>query len=322
MEERIIDDEYGRGVRLKKTKDGYVDVTDAELETENSEAEGEEAVFEFPTFDTDEYDEDLVGLTPEEAAARLKQREEEAAKRKADYERCCKEGDELLATGSFRAAELKFEKALALDEEASEASLGYWRAKTSNFADPDVLISEYAKAGVESLENDLGEKATQEMKKEYKGVFEKRVEELSEEEAPLAESVEEKQAARRVVLKERVKRSTIGFLVGLIPTAVMLVLTIVFGFSNFTTRENTFVLPTILCGAGFLIFFIVFIALANKWINDLRMRSANERLSSTADGARLVDIREYKALYLALLEGTESVEREERDKTDKTEEEK
>ena len=28
MEERMIDDEYGRGVRLKKTKDGYVDVTD------------------------------------------------------------------------------------------------------------------------------------------------------------------------------------------------------------------------------------------------------------------------------------------------------
>ena len=35
MEERIIDDEYGRGVRLKKTKDGYVDVTD-EL-TDNAE---------------------------------------------------------------------------------------------------------------------------------------------------------------------------------------------------------------------------------------------------------------------------------------------
>ena len=28
MEERIIADEYGRGIRLKKTKDGYVDVTD------------------------------------------------------------------------------------------------------------------------------------------------------------------------------------------------------------------------------------------------------------------------------------------------------
>ena len=317
MEERIIDDEYGRGVRLKKTKDGYVDVTDAEVE--NTEAEGEEAVFEFPTFDTDEYDEDLVGLTPEEAEARLKQKEEEVAQRKADYERYCKEGDELLETGSFRAAELKFEKALALDEEASEASLGYWRAKTSNFTDPDVLISEYAKAGVESLEHDLGEKATENLKKEYKDVFEKRVKELSEEEAPLSQSVQEKQAARRVVLKDRVKRSTIAFLAALIPTAAMLVLTIVFGLSNFTTRENTFILPTVLCGAGFLIFFIAFIVFANKWINNLRMRAANERLASTADGARLVEIREYKALYLALLKGAVGVDQGE---TDKNEEEK
>lgn len=314
MEERIIDDEYGRGVRLKKTKDGYVDVTDAEVETEADEMDGEEAVFEFPTFDTDEDDEDLVGLTPEEAAALRKQKEEEEAQRKADYERCCKEGDELLETGSFRAAELKFEKALELDEEASEAAVGYWRAKTSNFTDPDVLISEYAKAGIESLEHDLGDKAVEILKKEHKGAFEKRIEELSEEEAPLAASVEEKQAARRDVLKARVKRSTITFLAALIPTAVMLVLTIVFGLSNFTTRENTFVLPTILCGAGFLIFFIAFIVFANKWINDLRMRAANERLTSTADGARLVEIREYKDLYLALIKG------EKEEKTTKDEE--
>ena len=314
MEERIIDDEYGRGVRLKKTKDGYVDVTDAEVETDAGEMDGEDAVFEFPTFDTDEDDEDLVGLTPEEAAALRKQKEEEEAQRKADYERCCKEGDELLETGSFRAAELKFEKALGLDEEASEASVGYWRAKTSNFTDPDVLISEYAKAGIESLEHDLGDKAVEILKKEHKGAFEKRVEELSEEEAPLAACVEEKQATRRDVLKARVKRSTITFLAALIPTAVMLVLTIVFGLSNFTTRENTFVLPTILCGAGFLIFFIAFIVFANKWINDLRMRAANERLASTADGARLVEIREYKDLYLALIKG------EKEEKTTKDEE--
>lgn len=312
MEERMIDDEYGRGVRLKKTKDGYVDVTDAELEADGIDGEEmEEAVFEFPTFDTDEDDEDLVGLTPEEAAALRKQKEEETAQRKADYERCCKEGDELLATGSFRAAELKFEKALALDEEATEASVGYWRAKTSDFTDPDVLISEYVEAGIESLEYDLGYKATEILKKEYKSAFEKRVKELSEEEAPLAESVKEKQAARRVVLKERVKRSTMGFLAALIPTAAILILTIVFGLSNFTTREDTFVLPTVLCGVGFVISFIVFIILTNKWINALRMRAANEKLASTEDGARLIEIGEYKDLYLALLKGVESDEKEE-----------
>ena len=38
MEERIIDDVMGRGIRLKKTKDGYTDVTD-ELAPETEEEE-------------------------------------------------------------------------------------------------------------------------------------------------------------------------------------------------------------------------------------------------------------------------------------------
>ena len=121
MEERIIDDEYGRGIRFRKTKDGYVDATDELAEEEKEfaeekevaeetgdgtqieaapdedvteealvvdnleesledleeEGDGEEVTFEFPELEED--DEDLVNLTPEEAAAlRRKQAEEEA----------------------------------------------------------------------------------------------------------------------------------------------------------------------------------------------------------------------------------------------------
>ena len=205
MEERIIDDEYGRGIRLKKTKDGYVDVTDELVEGEVPEGEeyedGEEIAFEFPTFEQDEEDEDLIGLTPEEAARKRKEKEEEAARKRAEYERLCREGEELLAMESFKAAELKFEKALKLDEEAKEASVGYWRAKTANFANPDVLADEYAEEGIESLEYDLGYAAIDEIKREYRSVFARRMEELTEEEKPLAEVVESKQEKRRSYLK-------------------------------------------------------------------------------------------------------------------------
>ena len=87
MEERIIDDEYGRGIRLKKTKDGFVDATDERAEepvdeatetaTEDGEEFTEEVTFEFP--DLSEDDEDLVNLSPEEAIALRKKKEEEAA---------------------------------------------------------------------------------------------------------------------------------------------------------------------------------------------------------------------------------------------------
>lgn len=303
MEERIIDDEYGRGVRLRKTKDGYVDVTD---ELENGaetacEDEGEEIAFEFPVFQTDEDDEDLVGLTPEEAAALIKKKEEEAAQRKADYERLCAEGEELLASGSYHAAELKYEKALSLDDEATAASVGYWRAKTSDFQDPDVLIDEYVDAGIESLEYDLGYAAVDTVKRQYRKVFEKRIEALSEEETPLAEKVEEKKEKRRAILSKRVKKTAVGFGVSFLPTAALLVLSIVFGVKNFTTLTSEFVLPTVLCCAGFFVCFIAFLIFTNKFINACRMYFANGKLASTEDGQRLLQIRAYKELYECLL---------------------
>ena len=142
MEERIIDDEYGRGVRLKKTKDGFVDVTD---EMAEGVEEGEEITFEFPNlegFNANEDNEALVDLSPEEAAKYLKEKAEADERRRADYEKACSQGKKLLDSGSYHAAELEYEKALQLDEVATDASVGYWRAKTADFTNPDVLISE------------------------------------------------------------------------------------------------------------------------------------------------------------------------------------
>ena len=319
MEERIIDDEYGRGIRLKKTKEGYVDVTDElanepQEETENEEI-NEEVAFEFPVLDTDEDDEDLVGLSPEEAAALRKRKEEELAKKRAEYERLCAEGEELLNEGSFHAAELKFEKALPLDNEATDASVGYWRAKTSDFTQPDVLIEEYWEPGIESLEFDLGYRATDIIREKYRAVFEKRVEELDEEEKPLAEAFENKQKKRRAVLRSRVKRSTIATLIAALPTIALLAFTIVYLFKNFTVKTNEYMLPTIVLGAAFFVVFIVFILIANKWINALRMKRANESLSTTEEGARLYEIREYRDLYKALINGG-TIDTDENSETD------
>ncbi len=305
MEERIIDDEYGRGVRMKKTNDGYVDVTD-ELAQDNdlqNDDVADEVAFEFPVLDTDEDDEDLVGLSPAEALALRKKKEEEEAARFAEYQRLCAEGDALLETGSFHAAELKFEKALALDKEAVDASVGYWRAKTNDFANPDVLVGEYAEASIESLEFDLGYKATDIIREKYRATFEKRFKELTEEEKPLAEEVETKQARRRQILKKRIKKSAIFAAVAALPTIVLLILTIVVGLKNFEVRGSEYVLPTIALGVGFFITFVAFLLLANKFINDMRMRKANDDLSATDAGAKLVQIRDYKEIYARLLDG-------------------
>lgn len=318
MEERIIDDEYGRGIRLKKTKDGYVDVTD-ELAEGNENAEGEEVMdaeeitFQFPETDEGDYDERYAELTPEEAAELRKQQEAEIARQKAEYDRACREGEALLASGSFKSAELKFEKALKLDGDAVEAAVGYWRAKTSNFTQPDVLADEYVKADnpIEDLEYDLGFKAVDKIKQDYRSVFEKRLEELKTEEAPLAEKVESKQANRRVYLKERLKKATALFIAAMVPFLTSLILTVVFGLKNFTTPDSRYVIPTIVLGCIAFVCFIVFLIFTNKFLNAARMRRANEKLSSTDDGDELLEIRRYKAWYEQLLIGRAIIEDDE-----------
>ena len=309
MEERIIDDEYGRGIRLKKTKDGYVDVTDElanELpDEEMAETEADEVAFEFPMFDVD--DEDLVGLTPKEAME-LKQRKEEEAKARLEaYERLCAEGEELLASGSFKSAQLKFEHALEIEinDEQTSASLGLWRAKTSDFTQPDVLVEEYLDDGVESMEIELGYKTVDIIREKYKSELSRAREKWQVEEAPLAERVEGVQQTRRSYLKGRIKSSAIGFVLSLLPTIALLVLTIVFGLKNFSTRENTFITPTIVCGCLLVVALIVCIILTNKWLNVIRLYMANERLSSTEDGEKLLEIRAYLETYDALLDVTE-----------------
>lgn len=316
MEERIVDDEFGRGIRLKKTKDGYVDVEDElapETDAEETEGTEEEIAVILPTAEDGEEsysmpfayeesdDEDLVDLSPEEAERVRKEKEEALRRRKEAYESACREGEKLLKTGSFRAAELAYEKALKLDELATKASVGYWRAKTANFTDPDVLAEEYLEGGMEELESDLGVLATEIIKRDYHDEFEKRYQELCEQEAPIWERVASKQAERRVILSKRRTKSFIFFLCSLLPFIGMLIATIVVGLKNFSTPDDTFVLPTIICGCIAVAAFLLSLVVTNLFFNACRMYRMNENLASTEDGKAVLDIREYKAVYEGLL---------------------
>ena len=305
MEERIIDDEYGRGIRLKKTKDGYVDVTDELAKDEEepvvAEDEGDEIAFEFPMMDED--DEDLVGLSPEEALALRKKKAEEQAKRKAEYEAHCQEGETLLSVEDYAGAEAIYEKALHLDDEAMEASVGYWRAKTSDFKEPDVLIDEYLEAGIESLEFDLGYRATDCIRERYEEVFRRRIAEIEEEEKPLEKAVEEAKIRRRSILSKRVRNRIIAFCIAMLPFAASLILAVVFGMKNFTTSGSEYITPTIILACVAAVTFIPFAICTNRLINGFRMKKMNERLSATEDGQRLIEIALRKELYTCMLPG-------------------
>ena len=298
MEERIIDDEFGRGVKLKKTKDGFVDVTDglAEGETEE-EFDGEEVEFAFPVFDTD--DEELIGLTPEEIAEVQKRREEELQARKDEYASLCDSADKEIENGNKEKAQELFYKALAIDtaEENIRASVGYWSAKTDGFENPDILVDEYAEVGVENMEFDLGYQSVDYIRDNYAEKFQKARSVCEQEERALTKALEEKKRERKEYLKPQVKKKTIGFIVTLLPMLAFLTLTIVYGLNNFSVKDDRYILPTIIFGALLLVSLFVFVAFANKFINALRLYFANERLSATEEGERLIALRERLEIF-------------------------
>lgn len=309
MEERIIDDEFGRGVRLKRTKDGFVDVTD-ELAGGDTDEEyaGDEVEFSFPVFDTD--DEELVGLTPEEAKAVLQRREEELQKRREENAVLCEEGNTLLQAGEYKKAEEIFQKALAIDiaEENVKASVGYWQAKTENFENTDALVDEYTETGVENMEFDLGCQAVDYIRDNYSEKFAQPRSVCKAEERKLTQAVEEKKNERKAYLKPQVKKKTIGFICALVPFIALLVLTIVYAVNNFSVKDDRYILPTIIFGALLLISLFVLVVFANKFINGLRLYFANERLSSTEDGERLIELRQRLEIYDAFTPNNENQE--------------
>lgn len=307
MEERLVDDEVGRKIRVKVTADGRTDAVEEyaddlaqenEQEFEQEIENVEEYTFEIP--DLEEDDEDLVNLTPSEAVELRKKKAEEAAARQAEYERLCKEGKAFLESGSFRSAELKFEKALMLDEEAVDASYGYWCAKTENFAKSEVLTEEYAKEGFDGLEHDLGYGAVQLIRENHTEQFAEKIAELTEREKPLAAVVEEKQATRRAYLKIRRWNAGVFFVASAVFMVAALVVALVFASKIFSRPDGEFILPTIISAGVFVVILTIFLICTNKFLNALRMYRANERLQSTEDGAELWKIRRYLELYQKL----------------------
>ena len=125
--------------------------------------------------------------------------------------------------------------------------------------------------------------------------------ELTEQERPYAEEVEEKQTERRQTLKTRLKNT--GFLLAcfLVPFVALLVTAIFIGLQNFSTPDDRYVIPTIGLGCAAFIAFIATLLVTNKFFNACRMYAMNENLTSTEEGKALLEIREYKEMYAAFL---------------------
>lgn len=318
MEERIIDDEYGRGIRLKKTKDGYVDATDElaedkkrqsaeaegdltdgleeelEAEEENeTDREGDEAeaadevLFEFP----EEDDEELAALSAEEAAALLKKREEERKRREEKARTLCEEGEALLQSANdetiYEKAAAAFDEALCVLPDCERAALGFWRAKTYGGRNLQPMLDEWAAAGYDEFEATFGAECANALKEEWKERFREEKKKRDEAIAPLKKDFEEKTEKRRAILKERTYEARKKFIPLMSVEIALLVFAAVFALNIFSRADATFVWLTAVCGAAFVLVLPFFCIAASRFFHASSLAHANEVKSSTKEGRAL-----------------------------------
>ena len=306
MEERIIEDE-GRTIKVKRNALGGIeDATDGAAEGETPEGasspENAEDDVEFAVdFPEEEYDEDMVGLTPSQL--KKLQEERERARREAEEARdkLISEGKKALSSLDYAAAEKCFSQALTYDEESVEALFGVWESRTQGFTDDSpFFIGENAEKFAqmpEEVRSSILERVGSRLQDARAGIL--------EEMRPLKAAVEEAREARRGALDANkryylVRTAAFGI-------AAVLFLALMGVFSAFLLRTSGS-WPAV-CMAVFgglallcLIFLVVFL---RGLVFALRLSHDNEKNEGTEDGRRLALLEREEHCLRLVLEGEE-----------------
>lgn len=312
MEERIMDDE-GRLIRLKKTAMGTDAVEDNGDVPEGSGEIEDELVLEIP--ETDEYDDDLVGLTPSQLREALDKRER--ARREAEEEgaKLAQEGQALLEEEKFEEAEEKFSSALSCDSENEEAGRGIWLARTKNFTDLSSLLEEenyLSLAGEEKQRAFILERAGDRLRDMR--------EECEQEEKELAPVVESAMEERRKSFSANKKYYLVRFL-GVFGAFVLAVIAIaVSGSFLYKTTSMAPILCIAVFGGVALFFLVLTVLYTRKLLVASRLCRENENLLSTEKGTRLYHLREQKEAFSYLFGETEETEEDEEPEVGDTDE--
>ena len=308
MEERIIEDE-GRTIKVKRNALGGIeDATDGALpggETPEgaSSPESREDDVEFAVdFPEEEYDEDMVGLTPSQL--RKLQEERERARREAEEARdkLIAEGKKALSSLDYAAAEKSFSQALTYDEECVEALLGVWESRTQGFTDDSpFFIEENAEkfAGMsEEVRAPILERVGSRLQDARQGIL--------EEMRPLKAAVEEAREARRGALNDNkhyylVRTAAFG-----IAAVLLLALTGVFSAFLLRTQGIWPVVGMAVSGGLAFVCLIFLVVYLRGLVFALRLSADNERNAGTEDGRRLQALEDEEYCLKLILEGEEA----------------
>lgn len=279
MEERIVDKDDPRLIRIKRTDEGETDAVDA-----LAEGEEEEVLLSLPE---DEYDEELVGLTPSQLQKELERRAKAEEEARAECARLVEEGEKHLSEREYEKAETFFAQAACYTFADERIMRGLWIARTRDFTEYEpfynAAYAEEFSASEEDVKKFVRGRAEERLRKE--------LEEAEEEERRIAPDVEAKQEERRKAFAGNKRFYSVRFcaMLGAFFAAVV-ALAVSAGFIV-RTQSPLPVIFTAVFGACALAFCIASLALSRKLLVAHRLCRENEKLSSTEAGARLSLLR-------------------------------
>ncbi len=279
MEERILDKDESRGIRLKRTAEGETDAV------EGADGASEEEVT--LTLPDEEYDEDLVGLTPSQLKEELEKREKARQEAIRECKRLTEEGNAHLAAGDFAAAENAFGQAVVYDGEDPDAALGYFAAVTQNFTVTEPLYTEEHAQELARLtvgHAPLLEKMGGALRAE-RDAYKQEADELR----PIEE---EKRSVRRAAFAANRNHYTIFTCVSLFLTAIFAVVTAISFDNILRTQSNLPLILSIVFGVLTFLALTVTAVFGVKLFGAVRLCAKNEKENATSDGKRLLLLKE------------------------------
>lgn len=303
MEERLVDDDIGKTIVVKKKKDGTVEDVlegaDEPVDTEDTVAQGaeefssgeeeetEEIVFDMPVGEED--DEMLADMTPEEAAAFIKRREEEAAELEEKTRSLLAEAEAYLAEGNVDGAEERYYNVMELDPSHLEANAAYARIVTKDFSDyrDFAAVEEAYGRGVDHC----GEDFTARIKEKCGKNISEEIRILVSEAEAVQKTVEEKKEKRRRAFRADYQAKRKIFFSVLLPLVVFVALTILFAVLIPSVSGAAFLVLACVSGAVAFILLVLFMIAANRLSNALHRVKENERDEATKDGRALIELK-------------------------------
>ncbi len=281
MEERMIKRDESREVKLTE-RGGETDAVDALAPEETVREEpAEEAVVSLP----DDYDEDLVGLTPTQLKEELERRERAKKAADAEYARLLSEGEARLGEGDYRGAEAFFLQASVYRDDP-RAEEGVWAARTENYTSSACFFQK----GVAQKFAEASEGARESLLGRMRESLKEELAECEREAEPIRARVEEGMQSRRGAFRANRRYYLVRFLAVL---GCLAAFAVGCGVSAFfiprTLSSAPVVLAAVFGGLSFAVL-CVLVYFSRKLYVAVRLCSDNEKLSSTEEGTRLKEL--------------------------------